>query len=219
MIQITKPQLKAIFDATDKYNPKFELNYAYVDENYIVSTNTRVMTTVRHDHSSVFTTFNYKPFYISRYIMELALKLKGVDTFLLEPGAIVCCSSRDVLFEITIKIKQPSLGKYADYVRILEQNRGSDNTDLFTRPEHIPGILATRKIDINPKYVSKAFNQGKIISSSSEYFIPVRIHDVEQGILSIIMPMSDSFKDLESYINSKENKWHYHIYQKNSTMQ
>jgi hypothetical protein len=33
------------------------------------------------------------------------------------------------------------------------------------------------------------------------------------------MPMSDSFKDLESYINSKENKWHYHIYQKNSTMQ
>jgi len=207
MIQITKPQLKAIFDATDKYNPKLELNYAYVDENYIVSTDTRVMTAIRHDHSSVFTTFNYKPFYISRYIMELALKLKGADTFLLEPDAIVCCSSKDVLFEITIGTRQnPSLYKYADYMRILNQQRGSDNTDLFTRPEHIPGILATRKIDVNPKYVSKAFNQGKIITSSSEYYTPVRIHDVEQGILSIIMPMQNPFKDLESYINSKENK-------------
>lgn len=203
MIQVSRPQLKAIYDATDTNNPKPEFNYAYVDENYIVSTNTQVMTTVRHDHSSIFTTFNYKPFYISKQIMGIALKIKQADAFLLDPDVVHCASFKDVKFELSIKDSGlKTLSKYPDYKRIINSTTVYTAKDLFIRPEHIPGILATHRIDIDLKFVSKALSEGTIESTTSDN-IPVRITDTLNDITSIIMPLSSTFKGLETSIANK----------------
>ena len=52
MIKLTKNQLKNLIISCDTNNPKYELNFIYIDKENAVSINTRCLTIIEHNENT-----------------------------------------------------------------------------------------------------------------------------------------------------------------------
>ncbi|PHR57257.1 MAG: hypothetical protein COA44_06040 [Arcobacter sp.] len=182
---VSKKELQVVAKYIDTNNPKFELNYLYIDKEHLVSTDTRALAVIKHHgHAD-------KDFYIHKSIVDLSIKYKKSLYFDLQPNKIVCLDEyeREI---ITISIES-LLGErtfnYPDFQRIIPKE--VINKIEFVEQTQIEGILAFNKVHIEPKRVPNISHGTIGITSTST---PVLIE--HENIIIVMMPITDSFEEL-----------------------
>jgi len=184
---IERRVLEDILLHIDKNNPKFELNYCYVDDINIVSTDTRVLCVAEHGLNI------NKPFFIDRTIVEKAVREKKADSFILNPNRIAAIQNGNEImtFSMSYPVDMKNF-RFPDYHRIIPE---TINTKIsFVDNSQINGLFAAKKVAVNPKYLPKS-KYGYI--GINEKNLPVVVQDGEYKIKTIIMPIVDKFKEFD----------------------
>lgn len=203
MIKISKQDLKNLIAACDLNNPKYELNYVYVDSENIVSCNTRVLAMFKHNE------YVPKPFFIHISILKEAVKNTKCEYYSLDDFNKVSALDKKTQFEDkplilmsysieTDKYFKDSF-KYPDYKRIIPEKTNIKKP--FTNKEQIAGIAALENVSINPKFIPN-FESGIVGINSRK--LPVKITNEYNNKHFIIMPIiDDRFKELQDIIDKE----------------
>lgn len=196
MLKVTREKLEFASLYVDVNNPKFELNYLYVDSKCMVSTNTRALAVVKHSCAVD------KAFYVHKSIVDLALKQAKAKLFLLKPNSIMCQDANGD--EILTILLSDSLAddnyRFPEYSRIIPSVMA--HKIPFSNASHIDGIFATHGVLVDNKHVPKKFGvdfHGYIGINSSN--LPVTISSDDGAVLLVLMPIIDNFFDF----NDKES--------------
>jgi len=197
MVRITRKYLAAAAAYIDTNNPKFELDYLFIDSENMVSTNTRALAVVKH-----YSVEKFQDFYIHKSIVDLAIKQTKAKSFELSLDKIICYDKDDFELLIISKSPQSNYGRYPEYKRILPPS--FDHTIPFLKESHIDGIFALNKVLIDNKNIPKL----GLTKEDSEFLgyiginsdnLPVSLFDVKKDIQCIIMPIIENnlFPDLK----------------------
>ncbi|MFY9075305.1 hypothetical protein OZZ08_10100 [Malaciobacter mytili] len=186
---IDRKLLEDILITIDKTNPKYELNFCYVDELNMVSTNTRALTVAEHGLKIE------KPFFLERILIEKATKERKAAYFSISPSKITAYDKE--LYEIiTFSVETPSYNtnefKYPDYKRIFPEEWKTKIS--FVDYSQINGIFAVHKVDINPAWIPKT-RCGYI--KINEKNLPAMVENADHKIKTLIMPIIDRFKEFD----------------------
>jgi len=185
---INKKLLEDVLITIDKNNPKYELNFCYVDKENIVSTNTRALTVATHELEI------QEPFFIERHLVEKAVKEKNALYFKVAPSKITAYD-KDLNELITFSIERPRNKdnfRFPDYERLITKEFNKKIS--FVDYSQINGIFAINKVDINPIWIPKT-KLGYICINDKN--IPVMIENAEHKIKTLIMPIVDRFKEFD----------------------
>ncbi len=189
-MRIKKTELSILSQYIDVNNPKFELNYLYVDKSNAVSTNTRALAIFSHEQNV------QNLFFVHRDLILRALKEKKAFSYELGQNKVICFDVDD--FEIlTLMIETDFCRdyKFPDYLRIQPKDKHKLYFP-FTDNSQISGIVATKKTTLDPKWIPASIKSGLI--GWNKPSLPVQIQDEEMNIEVIIMPIVDNrFKELE----------------------
>lgn len=185
---INKKLLEDILITIDKNNPKWELNFCYVDKENIVSTNTRALTVATHGLKID------NHFFIERNLIEKATKEKNALYFKIAPSKITAYD-KDLNELITLSIEKPTNKdnyKYPEYERIIPKE--FEKKISFVDYSQINGMFAINKVDVNPIWIPKT-KLGYIYINNKN--LPVMIENAEYKIKTLIMPIIDRFKEFD----------------------
>lgn len=200
MITLTREELKALLKVCDNNNPKFELNFIFIDKENSVSTNTRALCIVKH--SALSNTTN--DMHLHNSLATAALKQTKAVSFTIEESNKITALDKDDLELMTFGFSSKSdyLDKdfrYPDYSRIIPESFKS--VIPFTLKEQIQGVLALNEITVNQKYIPD-FNAGLISHNGPDS--PVHFEEEFNKIIYISMPIKDDrFKELKNYMMTK----------------
>ncbi len=198
MIKLTKNQLKNLIISCDTKNPKYELNFIYIDKQNAVSTNSRCITVIEHNQ-------NTEEMWLHISLAKTAIKDSKATHFIIESNNSIISFDKDnfhiMRYSIDMTDYTYSTMKFPDYNRIIPQSCTKSNIP-FTDASQIQGILALDEVNVNPKYLP-LINEGYISYNADD--LPVMIQDSEKIITHVVMPIiSDKFKELKDYL--KKNK-------------
>ena len=199
-IEVSRQELEFGSMYIDTNNPKFELNYLYVDSENVVCTNTRALSVVSHQNVGVRSDLKL---YIPKEVVVDALKKKLAVKFYLENASITCINAEGIEF-MKISGVEMSSGCYPDYKRIV----GKVNKDShpFTQLDQITGIIASKMVEVDKKYIPKFKGEymGRVhfgADDSGYEYAPVQIKFVEtytmRNVRLIMMPIVDTFKEFK----------------------
>ncbi|RXK03814.1 hypothetical protein CRV02_01055 [Arcobacter sp. CECT 8989] len=177
---LTRDILEKIAAAIDKNNPRFELNYLYIDSTNCVATNTRIMTIFEHGQNI------NGCFFVHGELISKALKERKTKEFILSHNKIECQKEKD--YNNIFSLEEHELHAYVKYEMVLKHETPQELP--FYYKENITGILLREDILINPKYIPD-FSEGIIKIKDSKS--PICIEDGEYKIKTIIMPIVDVF--------------------------
>ena len=199
MIKLTKNQLKNLIISCDTNNPKYELNFIYIDKENAVSTNTRCVTVIEHNE-------NTEEMWLHVSLAKTAIKDSKATHFIIEANNSIISVDKDewniMRYSQDLTDYTYSTMKFPDYKRIIPQECIKSNIP-FTDASQTQGILALDEVNVNPKYLP-LINEGYISYNASN--LPVMIQDSEKIITHVVMPtISDRFKELKDYLK-KQNK-------------
>jgi hypothetical protein len=187
MVEVTREQLENALILIDDNNPKYELNFLYVDNENIVSTNTRGLCIARH-RSGI-----EKPFYIHKKVVKKAISDKDAKYYHLSENTVVSID-RDSQEIMSYHGKYNSENMfYPDYKRIIPEEFNKKHS--FLENNQINGIFAINKVHINPKWLPK-FKSGFIHIKQNN--LPVAIMNENENITFVVMPLIDTFKEFDS---------------------
>lgn len=198
MIKLTRNQLKNLIISCDTNNPKYELNFIYIDKENAVSTNTRCVTIVEHDQ-------NTEEMWLHSSLAKTAIKDSKATDFIIESNNSIISVDKDgfhiMRYSITMTNYSYSTMKFPDYKRIIPKECTKPNIP-FTDASQINGILALDEVNVNPKYLP-LISEGYISHNGNQ--LPVMIQDSDRIITNVVMPIiNDRFKELKDYL--KKNK-------------
>lgn len=198
MIKFTKNQLKNLIISCDTNNPKYELNFIYIDKENAVSTNTRCVTIIEHNE-------NTEEMWLHISLAKTAIKDSKATHFIIESSnSIISVDKYEchiMRYSIDMKDYTYSTMKFPDYKRIIPQSCSKSNIP-FTDASQMQGILALDEVNVNPKYLP-LISEGYISHNGDQ--LPVMIQDADKLITHVVMPIvSDRFKELKYYL--KKNK-------------
>lgn len=191
MIRVDRELLEIAAAYIDTNNPKYELNYLYIDAKNMVSTNTRAMAIVKHwgDLDA-----EVENFYIHKSVVDLALKQRKALSYDLGADMIVCLDKDDREIYSISKRHDNHVIKYPAYDRIVP-------TDVrkaipFVQHSHIDGILALNKVLVEVKYIPKVMPDGDCTwyVGINDNTMPIVIFDKQKDMQVIIMPIVDTFE-------------------------
>lgn len=188
-MEVSREKLELASLYIDTINPKFELNYLYIDSENMVSSNTRALSVIKHGGKVEV------EFYICKNIVSLALKQTKAKFFILSADNIVCLDKeQDELFTVSLSSTNSyTKFKYPEYVRILPKQDMKMSVP-FAESSHIGGILATHGVLIDSKYIPKKFNidfRGYIGINDSN--LPIMLYSEDKSVQIVIMPIIDNF--------------------------
>lgn len=172
---------------------KPEINYIYVDKENVVATDSRRLYCYPHKQEIE------TPFFVEGALAKEVVKNnKKAEKFILsENNIMVLKKSSDAFFMQYGKTGfEQSLGGYPDYKRIIP-TKPREFEIPFVNNENISGILAVNGIHINPKFIPN-FKKGYIMFSSPD--TPVLFTDGLKEQKYLVMPIIDTFKELENYM-------------------
>lgn len=198
MIKLTKNQLKNLIISCDTNNPKYELNFIYIDKENAVSTNSRCITVIEHNQ-------NTEEMWLHISLAKTAIKDSKATHFIIESNnSIISVDINEfhiMRYSIDMTDYTYSTMRFPDYKRIIPQS--CIKSDIpFTDASQINGILALDEVNVNPKYLP-LINEGYISYNADD--LPVMIQDTDKLITHVVMPIvSDKFKELKDYL--KKNK-------------
>lgn len=185
MVQMNKHDMQVLIQYCDTNNPRFELNYIYVDEKHAVSTNTRALAFIEHTEAID------KPFLVSVKAAVTAIKVQGAFRFRLEPNRIICLDSKDIEI-VTISSQEPPEWRWTDYKRIIPESMA--HTVRFAHQNEIGGVLVVNKVTIDNRFIPKIDGGYIGINSNST---PIMVQDEDKRIGVIIMPYTGFFDDID----------------------
>lgn len=194
MIKLTKNQLKNLIMSCDTNNPKYELNFIFIDKENAVSTNTRCVTIVEHNQ-------NTKEMWLHISLAKTAIKDSRDTHFIIESNNSIISTDKYefhiMRYSIDMTDYTYSTMKFPDYKRIIPQSFTKQNIP-FLDASQINGILALDEVNVNPKYLP-LISEGYI--SHNGETMPVMIQDVDKLITHVVMPINDGrFKELKDYL-------------------
>ena len=194
MIKLTKNQLKNLIMSRDTNNPKYELNFIFIDKENAVSTNTRCVTIVEHNQ-------NTEEMWLHISLAKIAIKDSKATHFIIESNNSIISTDKDefhiMRYSIDMTDYTYSTMKFPDYKRIIPQSFIKQNIP-FTDASQINGILAIDEVNVNPKYLP-LISEGYISHNGETK--PVMIQDVDKLITHVVMPINDGrFKELKDYL-------------------
>ena len=194
MIKLTKNQLKNLIISCDTNNPKYELNFIFIDKENAVSTNTRCVTIIEHNQ-------NTEEMWLHISLAKAAIKDTRATHFIIESNNSIISIDKDefhiMRYSIDMTDYTCSTMKFPDYKRIIPQSFTKQNIP-FTDASQINGILALDEVNLNPKYLP-LISEGYISHNGDQ--LPVMIQDAERLITHVVMPIvSDRFKELKDYL-------------------
>jgi len=206
MIKVNRRSLEIASKYIDVRNPKFELNYLYVDNKNIVSTNTRALVIVKH-HGNI--EKDEDDFFIHKNIVDVALKQRKAKKFILQSNGIILLDDKgNELFTISAQMyagNYQNCVKYPEYKNIIPKDMKKNIP--FVNSSQINGILAVNKIIVDEKYIpnlkgSNEFESMQIGINSIASPISIKSGD----ITIVIMPIIDRFEQFngEEYDALKE---------------
>ena len=198
MIKLTKNQLKNLIISCNTNNPKYELNFIYIDKENAVSTNTRCATIIKHNQ-------NTEEMWLHISLAKKAIKDSKSTHFIIESNNSIISVDIDeshiMRYSITMTDYTYSTMKFPDYQRIISQSFIKPNIP-FTDASQMQGILALDEVNVNPKYLP-LISEGYISHNGDQ--LPVMIQDSDRIITNVVMPIvNDRFKELKDYL--KKNK-------------
>ena len=200
MIKLTKNQLKNLIISCDTNNPKYELNFIYIDKQNAVSTNTRCVTIIEHNQ-------NTEEMWLHLSLAKTAIKDTKATHFIIEESNSIISVDKDEwnIMRYSQDIRNCSYTystmKFPDYKRIIPQSFIKPNIP-FTDASQMQGILALDEVNVNPKYLP-LLSEGYISHNGPE--LPVMIQDSDRITTHLVMPINDGrFKELKDYL--KKNK-------------
>ncbi len=190
MISINKMGLMVINQYIDTNNPKYELNYMYVDEENAVSTNTRAMGVVEHQGS-----LKEEPFFIAKDIVTTALKVRGGESYGLSKDSIIVYDKMGIEM-MTIVGKDTKLRAFVDYKQVLITEY--KDKIAFANIEQAQGITAIKKVHLNNKLVPKIKDtwEGYLLFNSTD--LPIGLIGRDKIISVVIMPIIDELSIFRS---------------------
>ena len=198
MIKLTKNELKNLIISCDTNNPKYELNFIYVDTKNAVSTNTRRVTIIEHNQ-------NTQEMWLHVSLAKTAIKDSKATHFIIESNNSIISVDIDefhiMRYSIDMTDYTYSTMRFPDYQRIIPRSCTKSNIP-FTDASQMQGILALDEVNVNHKYLP-LISEGYISHNGDQ--LPVMIQDVDKLITHVVMPIiSDRFKELKDYL--KKNK-------------
>ena len=195
---VNKENLKLVEKYIDAGNPKFELDYLFVDtdnEN-LVATDTRTLAIAKCD------TVSKGNFYVHKKLVSLAIKQTKAIEYHLEKNKITCLD-RDDIELVVFSLEKDFYNKYEerfhypDYKRIIPKE--TKHKIPFVSYSAIEGILNLNKIVVDTKRIPtkstrylKDYDGGFIKFNDAE--MPITIEDNKDGSMIIIMPIVDKFE-------------------------
>ena len=190
-IVLGRAEIENLAKAVDANNPKFELNFVYVDNESVVSTNTKVLISIKHEQN-----FDGKLF-IHGSILKKALSDRRASYFYLGLNSVASASGMEIsnsniIMEYSVPLADENIyWKYPDYRRILP-NTDKMKAVEFVENSNLSGIFAINKIHIDPKLLP-TFKKGFVYHDGNN---PVLISDFDYpNRVCVIMPIVDSFKE------------------------
>ena len=194
MIKLTKNQLKNLIISCDTNNPKYELNFIFIDKENAVSTNTRCVTIVEHNQ-------NTEEMWLHVSLAKTAIKDTRATHFIIESNNSIISIDKDEFHMMRYSIDMTdytySTMKFPDYKRIIPKLFTKQNIP-FIDASQINEILALGEVNVNPKYLP-LISEGYI--SHNGETMPVMIQDEHRIITHVVMPIvSDRFKELKDYL-------------------
>lgn len=197
-MKITKSDLKNLIKVCDINNPKYELNFIYIDEENAVSCNTRALAIYKHGVQSM------KPFYVHQSIIKEALRNTKAVFYTLDGHNCITAYDKEEfeLMQYSMTASKYFIKKfnYPDYKRIIPKETKINKPFVFK--EQIHGILADNEIAMNPKYLPD-FDSG-IVGINRED-LPIMVTNKDKNFMYISMPIiENTFKELRESI--KGNK-------------
>jgi hypothetical protein len=178
----------------DTSNPKYELNFIYIDKENAVSTQTRAVTIVEHNQQT-------EEMWLHVSLAKKAITDKKATHFIIESNNSIISVGIDefhiMRYSIDLTDYTYSTMRFPDYKRIVPNSFTKSNIP-FTDASQINGILALDEINVNPKYLP-SIEEGYISYNGSS--MPVMIKDSEEIITHVVMPIiNDRFKELKDYL-------------------
>jgi hypothetical protein len=194
MIKLTRNQLQNLIMSCDTNNPKYELNFIYIDKENAVSTQTRAITIVEHNQKT-------EEMWLHVSLAKKAITDKKATHFIIESNNSIISVGIDefhiMRYSIDLTDYTYSTMRFPDYKRIVPNSFTKSNIP-FTDSSQINGILALDEINVNPKYLP-LIEEGYISYNGSS--MPVMIKDSEEIITHVVMPIiNDRFKELKDYL-------------------
>ena len=194
MIKLTRNQLKNLIMSCDTNNPKYELNFIFIDKENAVSTNTRCVTIVEHNQ-------NTEGMWLHISLAKTAFKDTRATHFIIESNNSIISIDKDefhiMRYSIDMTDYTYSTMKFPDYKRIIPKLFTKQNIP-FIDASQINGILAIDEVNVNPKYLP-LISEGYI--SHNGETMPIMIQDEHRIITHVVMPIvSDRFKELKDYL-------------------
>lgn len=198
MIKVNKKKLGIVAKSIDMYNPKFELNHLYVDEENIVSTDTRRLTVIKH-----LSEYKVEPFFIHKSVVDLALKQTKAESYILEPGKIICLDKYDCQLIILQKDLEASTMRFPLYEKIIPKS--IEKTIPYNEDAQVAGIFAVNHIHVDHSYIPPLVgkrNQGDVYYIGiNERTLPVIMFDEHKEINVIVMPIVDTLPIIDEESN------------------
>ncbi len=182
MIKINRLELALLCQYVDKDHPQPEINCVFVDEENIVSTNTRGMAVIKHGDKIG------KPYLIAEHIVAAALKIKDGAFFCLKENAVEV-KNREEISLMTITGRELSLGAALKYKSILG---GEYRKKMpFVGIPQMQGLVALERIHINQKLIPNIKGEWQGYLSVVNDEAPIMINSEDKLITIIIMPIVD----------------------------
>lgn len=188
-MEVTRERLEAVAPYIDSGCPKVELNYLFIDDKNMVSTNTRALAIVEHYQDDV-----KMNFYIHKSIIDLSLKQTKAKSFELSLNKIICLDKEGEEILIISRSESTDFARFPAYENIIPKEL--EKTIPFIQRSHIDGILAVNKVLIDNKYIPKIADiKGNMdflgyvgINSNN---LPIIIFNHRKDMQFIIMPIVD----------------------------
>ena len=200
MIKVSKKRLAIVAMSLDNNNPKFELNYLYIDNENMVSTDTRRLSVVKHLGKN-----ESEPFLIHQTVVRLALKQTKAEEFILMPNTIMCLDKHGRQLMILQKDLESSKWNFPDYERIVPKS--IEKTIPYNEDAQVAGIFAINHIHINHSYIPPLVGKSKTdeiyYAGINERNLPVVIFDEYKEIKVIIMPIIDTLPIIDEACNKQ----------------
>lgn len=185
MVEVSHKELKQLFKTIDKNNPKFELDYLYVSPKRVASSDTRSLSVINHNSSQEF-----EPFLLHGSAVEIALKIKKTDKFVLNHDGIKCLNEINQHIMTIQQPQTPSQWHFPDTEKIIPTTFKKE-VDFYQK-EQISGVLLANNVFLDKKYVPEV-NEGTISINGANK--PVLIKDEHTRLTYLAMPICGVFED------------------------
>ncbi len=194
MITISKEKLQILYQYIDLNNPKYELDYLFTSDGYLMATDTRAAIRMKADYT--------EDIWLHRNVVNVALSVKGAVKFNLSNKSIECLDKKDnSIVAINDTNNERELRNTMNLNKVFPKSFKKKIN--FTCKSQTNGIFALNGVNISEKHIPRKLpNSFKGVIAINDYNLPVLIRGVKSediyentldDIEILIMPIVDNY--------------------------